>query len=99
MDQGPWGPDHEAARVLSEKNRARIPAPRPYFRRGTLLFGWVRTTGQWQSIGVLRWNLSATGIRLFFRCPLSRTHRIGRCVNFSPDPEAKRDASAGRRGV
>src|SRR5258708_34753848 len=28
------------------KNRARIPAPRPYFRRGTLLIGCVRTTGQ-----------------------------------------------------
>ena len=51
---------HEAAQVLSEKNRARGTSSAPVFEAEHLLLGCVRITGQWQSIGVLRRKLSAT---------------------------------------
>jgi len=63
------------------KNRARSTCPAPVLAAEHLLLGWVRTTSQWQSIGVLRWNLSTTARRsAFFRCPLSRCDRIKCCI-------------------
>ncbi|PYU41837.1 MAG: hypothetical protein DMG54_18480 [Acidobacteria bacterium] len=51
---------HEAARVLSEKNRARGTSSAPVVEAEHLLLGCVYSTGQRQSIGVLRRNLTAT---------------------------------------
>jgi len=99
-EKGPCGLGHEAARVLSEKIereyllRARISGGAPAVR---LSANHRPTAEHWRFALELECDRSMAG--LFFRCPLSRTHRIERCVNFSPDPEAKRGASAGRRGV
>jgi len=102
-EKGPCGLGHEAARVLSEK------IEREYLLRARIS-GGARccqaeceppATGRALAFRAGTWVRPEYG-RLFFRCPLSRTNRIanriGRCVNFSPDPEAKRGASAGRRG-
>ena len=78
---------HEAARVLSEKNRARGTSSAPVVEAEHLLLGCVYSTGQRQSIGVLHgyksaaaiWSLeSAIAMRSAFFSPAAFTNRSNR---------------------